>query len=128
MNDNMFPFVELNKVMPLIKKAWDFQAKGYGTAFIDLSGHVCTLEIKLYVHGWAIGRDEDFSYQIRLSESPEEKWNRFNSDHVNQAISEIDELIEDLPTEQEVRDKNEAIKLESQRKQYEALKAKFESA
>lgn len=126
-NENMLPFVDLKKVLPLIKKAWDFQAKGYGTTFIDLSGHVGTLDIKLYVHGWSGIKSESFHCEIRLSEVEKTKWMRFDVDRINDAMNEIDALIENLPTEEELRKKNVAIKLENDRKQYEILKARFDS-
>lgn len=124
----MLPFVDLKKVLPLIKKAWDFQAKGYGTAFIDLSGHVGTLDIKLYVHGWSGSKSESFHCEIRLSEVEKTKWMRFDSERIKKAMNEIDHLIKNLPTEQEARERDEARMLENKRKQYEALKAEFEKA
>ena len=125
-NDNMMPLTDFSNVMPLLKKAWEFQSKGHGTAFIDLSGHVACISIKLFVHGWRSGIDGDIDIEIRLCETEENKWARFDVNNVNRAIESIDELIDNTPSLEEARANQHAAELERQKKQYEKLKAKFE--
>lgn len=108
----LVPFEAISEV---IKKAYQFQVDGHGEVMVDMSGHVTSLTIRLFINKWVAYANPDFSRSVYLKYED-------NPDVVEELAEvgrELDEFIYFLPA---VSDQ----KIESQRQaklaQYEQLK------
>lgn len=111
--------IEFKELQPLLKKCYEFQNKGYGTVFINLSGHVGDVDISLHTHGWISHSDGDFNNSLNIKAD-----SKFKSD-IQATIGRIERFMYDMETKEQRDARIKKVNEDAERKRYEELKQKF---
>lgn len=91
-NENNKPMIFSGELIELIKILFDAQSKGICTVFINISGHVQLVDVRIFKDSWVSDSEADFDSSIYIDDDDNNLKIKELKKEVVKFLDSIDEL------------------------------------